>query len=61
MPQMQSSQPSSLFLLCLVFLAGLIVARLLKQRPIRFGTRTLLIVTTVVAVALGLAVFVMRN
>jgi hypothetical protein len=58
---MQSSQPSSLFLLCVVFFVGLIVALLLKKRPIRFGMRTLLIVMTLVAVTLGLAVMLMRN
>ena len=53
--------PGSLFWLCLVFVVALIVTRLYKNGPIRFGMRTLLIVTTLVAVALGLAVFVMRN
>ena len=56
-----SSGPSSLFWLGLVFVVALIVTRLYKNRPIRFGMRTLLIVTTLVAVALGLAVFAMRN
>ena len=60
-PQIVRKEPGSLFWLCLVFVVALIVTRLYKNGPIRFGMRTLLIVTTLVAIALRLVVFAMRN